>query len=494
MATLPPAPMTLRSLLVLAPLLVAAGLAPPPLVAPEPARAQEVDVAAEREAARRELVAGLEGLVEWCDEHRAFAARARLYGRLLRVEPDHAGARRGLGHKRQKDGSWKEPSRPRTPRDHDPEALAELAALEGEVDAAYSRRVLGLLEALPDAPPRLRRELVDDVLRSDPDDAAARALVGEARDGERWVLRETLAARARRGELKALVQRALADAPAPAPSEPLAREAAFGLPWQGVVASSEVRALSTGSVEEAERLARALPAARRFFEGALGLRARLPQGTTLLALANEGEKARFLDAHPSVDAEYRAFLEPLEGSSIRDSSDFVNWAPDPLWRLDSLVRLGIMWLFVDSCGLSTRVGWAFEGFGLYLTRELVGTRLTWFVQPSEYGQGRDDSALRARLMDTRTNWMGEAFTLLSGTSRPKLALMLGKDVNRLDTRDLLVSYALAAYLVEAEAERLPRVLGRLGKGEPSVQVLEEELGRPVTELPDHLLRWLSERR
>lgn len=484
--------MTLR-LLLSAALLLAAPAAAPVAAAPRTV-AQGEDLAAEREAARLALVADLEGLVAWCGEHKAYGARARLYGRLIRVEPDHAEARRALGHRREKDGTWKEPRRPRTPKDHDPEVLEELAGFEGAVDAAYSARVLGLIEAHPDLPPRLRRELVDDVLRSDPDDAAARAALGEARDGEAWVLVETLAARARRAELKGLVKRALAEAPAAEPAEALERERALGLSWKGIAASSEARALSTGSAEEAARLVQALPAARRLFEGALGLRARLPEGLTLLALANDGEKARFLDAHPSVDAEYRAFLEPLEGSSIRDSSDFVQWAPDPLRRLDSLVRLGFMWLFVDSCGLSTRVGWAFEGFGLYLTRELVGTRLTWFVQPSEYGQARDDSALRARLMDTRVNWMGEAHALLSQPTRPRLPLLLGKDVNRLDTRDLLYSYVLAAYLVEARAESLPAILRRLGEGQASLEVLEEELGLSITELPDHLLRWLTERR
>jgi len=455
---------------------------------------QEADLGAEREAARLELVGGLEGLVEWCGKQKAFAARARLYGRLIAIEPDHAEARRALGYRRQKDGSWKEPRRPRTSKDQDPEALAELAKLEQAVDAAYSRRVLGLLEAFSDLPPRLRREVVGDILRSNPDDAAARAELGEARDGEAWVLAETLTARARRAELKALVQVALAEAPKAERVAPSEREAAFGLVWKGVVASDEVRALSTDSEEEARQLAQALPAARRLFEGASGLRASFPDGLTLFALPNDGEKVTFLDAHPAVDAEYRAFLEGLEGTSIRDSSDFAQWAPDRLRRLDSLVRIGFMWLFVQSCGLSPQVGWAFEGFGLYLTRELVGTRLTWFVRPSEYGQARDDSALRARLTDTRVNWMGEAYKLLSQPTRPSLPLMLGKDVNRLDTRDLLYSYALGAYLLEAEAEHLPRILRRLGKGEASVKVLEEELGRPITELPDHLLRWLSERR
>ena len=48
------------------------------------------------------------------------------------------------------------------------------------------------------------------------------------------------------------------------------------------------------------------------------------------------------------------------------------------------VRLGLAWLFYDAYGVWLKHGMLFEGLGLYLTRELIGTRLTWFVQPSQY--------------------------------------------------------------------------------------------------------------
>ena len=132
--------------------------------------------------------------------------------------------------------------------------------------------------------------------------------------------------------------------------------------------------------------------------------------------------------------------------------------------------------------------------GVYLTRELVGTRLTWYVKPSEYLVEEDDNALRARMLDTRSNWMNEALKVLESEERPNLALLLGRDVNQLTTEDLLYSYVLCAYLLEAEGDRFPRILTKIGEGSPSVEVLEEVLELSLPKLEERVIRWLKERR
>lgn len=373
----------------------------PPPVAEAPAP----DLDEEREAARVELVAALEELAVWAGKKKLFAKRADVYRRLLHFEPEHEEALRGLGYTKDKDGGWKEPKAKRPPRDFDKAAAKEFDERSAAVAETYATALLGLIERYgEELSPRDRRAVIDDVLHADPDDARARALIGEARLGDAWVLVETARAKERRPQIKDLVRKAFRKVPKAERVEPNAKEQVFDLRWKGVYATPLVRSLSTGSAEEAERMTQAMAASLSLFNDALGAEASLPEELTVYTLANEGDKEAFLGKHPAIDDEYRKFLSQLEGSGIMDSDDFAQWSPDPLRRLDSLVRISIMWMFVDGFGVTPKTGWAFEGFGLYLTRELVGTRLTWFVRPSEYLVAAEDNALQARLLDTRTNW------------------------------------------------------------------------------------------
>jgi hypothetical protein len=102
-------------------------------------------------------------------------------------------------------------------------------------------------------------------------------------------------------------------------------------------------------------------------------------------------------------------------------------------------------------------------------------------------------ALQARLLDTRTNWMNEANLVLQKPQRPELAFLVGKDVNQLTTEGLLYAYVLAAYLIEAESDRIPAIFTRIGKGEASVAVLESEFGLTLEQLGLRVRRWLAER-
>jgi hypothetical protein len=74
-----------------------------------------------------------------------------------------------------------------------------------------------------------------------------------------------------------------------------------------------------------------------------------------------------------------------------------------------------------------------------------------------------------------------------------LAFLVGKDVNQLTTEGLLYAYVLAAYLIEAESDRIPAIFTRIGKGEASVAVLESEFGLTLEQLGLRVRRWLAER-
>jgi hypothetical protein len=137
-------------------------------------------------------------------------------------------------------------------------------------------------------------------------------------------------------------------------------------------------------------------------------------------------------------------------------------------------------------------GWAWEGFGLYLNRELTGTRFTWFIQPSSDGKY---NALRARLMSPNANWMNEALTMLSAADHPKLAVVLGTDVNKMGVAEMLYAYVFAAYLIEGRPDDAPELLRAIGSmQQPADQALQSVLHTSAAELDDRVQRWLSERK
>jgi hypothetical protein len=90
--------------------------------------------------------------------------------------------------------------------------------------------------------------------------------------------------------------------------------------------------------------------------------------------------------------------------------------------------------------------------------------------------------------------MDEAFQMFATGKPIKLQFLLGKSVNSLDARDMLYSYCLAAYMLEAEAQKLPQLLTAIGQGKTSQAAFQDVLGLDVRRLDERLRRWLSERR
>jgi hypothetical protein len=447
----------------------------------------------QRAAARDDLVKELELLAEWCKSKKVFACRAEVYNIMLHFDAENDMAKRGLGFKKQRDGSWKLDKRRKDPKNYNKDAAEEFPAKRSTLTQTYKNRMLALLGSAEDLGPRDREAILSDVLFADPDDSRVHEMRGEVKLDDRWVLGQSAAAKKHRAELKEMVRIAFGTLPKAKEAQPSARESAFGIEWKGVFASPIARSLSTGSKSEAERLTEAMWATRSYFNRALSAQGSLPKNLTVYTFGSEDDRLSFLEKHPDIDEAYRQYLMPFDGSGIRGTDDFAYWAPEPTRRLDGLVRQAIAWMFAGSYNIFPKQGWIFEGFGLYMTRELVGTRLTWFVRPSEYLVKSEDDAFRARLLDTRTNWMSEAKKVLQNEKRPKLQFLLGKDVNQLTTEDLLYSYALSAYLIEAEGEKLPGILKRIGSGTASVVVLESELGIDLQAIDARLRRWLEER-
>lgn len=413
------------------------------------------------------------------------------YRAVLALEPDDEDAREELGYRRQRDGTWKDPRTPRAPRDHDEDALPEFAVRRGAVVDAFRDALVRALERA-EASDATRREVLADVLALDPDDADTRHLLGEGRRGDAWVLIEVLRSDERRDELGSGVADAFAEPVSIVDAAANARESALGLPWTAALSTPDGRVLGTVDAGELRRQAVLLAATRRHLVRVLGKDARYGDECTVFVLP-PADKDRFIAALPDLSPAYRDFLRGLLGSGIVGTDDLAQWGPSEADRRDMLVRQAVGWLMADAYGITTAHGWVHEGFGLYFSHQLVGTRLHWFAKQAEYGRVEDDEALRKRMAGGKVDWLVEAGKVLASDRAPRLRFLLGKDVNRMTTTELLVSQALAAYLVEGRPDRLPAIWTAVGEGEPSPDVLTRELGCDLATLRATLARWVAER-
>jgi hypothetical protein len=219
----------------------------------------------------------------------------------------------------------------------------------------------------------------------------------------------------------------------------------------------------------------------------------LPEDTTVFLLSDPAHLGPFLEHHPAVPKEARATFAKLENGGIQGTNDFAAWTGDSQRRIDAVVRLTLGYWLSGAFEIDVRQAWAYEGFGLFLTRSLVRTRMTWFAEPASVGDPQKDMALRQKLLDPATNWMDESLRLLLEKRQPPLAELFKKSGIQLTTEDVLTSYTLATYLLEARPEVVAKMLARLGTGYSTVQAFQEALGMDLATFERHLSRWLKER-
>jgi hypothetical protein len=474
--------------------LLAGSLTPTAAPSGAPSHLRDGVLEEQRAEAVAALLSSLEGLADWCNEKKLFLERDRCFEQILAFDPEHFRAHKGLGHSRLRDGTWVPPEGKKEPKNYDRKALADLPAERAKRLQPFRERMLGLATSHA---AELGTAGVDrihgEILAVLPDDAEVRALRHEVRAGEEWLLAESVLGKERRATVKQVVRDALAAVPRAEPILPNPDEQRLRVAWKSCLRTPSVRVLSTGDSDDALRVLQATHAAAGVFSALLGVEAVHPEGLTIYVLANAGEEQAFLAAHPAVDEATRPFLLTLEGAGLPGSANAVFWSKQAAVRLDGATRHVLSQLLQSVFGIGVEVGWVYEGLGLYLTRELVGTRLTWYVVPGLSSTDYEKN-LRAKLLGSETNWMNEAWELLKSERRPELSKLLSRDVNAMTVDDVLTAYALVAYSIEGRPEAVAALLrGCATDGEPAA-IVRQSLGMELEELTSRLTRWLGERR
>jgi hypothetical protein len=450
--------------------------------------------------ARGKAVEALVVFAEWCGTVKLYAERDKALLSILHFDPAHADAHRGLKHTQQRDGTWVVPEKRAESRNYNAGKLEEGAKRRAEIAREFREHGLAMLAmhakgsngsgALPaDA----RQRIVADALAIDPDDVATRELAGEVRRGDEWVLKETEVSRERRAAIKDLVTRSAAAVPAPKPIEPAAHESALGVPWATCVATPTVRVLSTGAADEAHKVAIMASATEVVFRELTGAEKGIPAGFTIYLLNAPAARDAFLGAWPGWSAEERARLKTWAGAGVPGDIHHARWDADAPRRLDGAVRHVIGLLTLLNYGYDhQKCAWAWEGVGLYLTRELVGTRFTWYSTGPTTGDA-ESKALLGKLMMGDVNWMNECFQRAKRGKAPTAEKLCERKIDQFGVDEILTSYALAAYLFEGRPDRAGATLRAIG-AQGAAKGLASGLECALPDLDARFLRWMSERK
>ncbi len=453
--------------------------------------AQLADFDARRAEARAGFVKELEAYAGWCQAKNLFQQKKAALELVLELAPDHAEAHKALGHVRAKDGSWKPPAKPKSFRDFDKQALAEAPGRFEAACAGYLKALGSLLDA-PGLSVEQRDLAAADVLRLAPDDEHVHAVLGEVRSQQGWVLPETPRGKENRELLRNTVKEALERAPKAEPVPLTDREKRIPLRLEAL-AAPRLRVVGTVDEEEQRLAAKAVQALETLLKAVFSSAYALPADSTVFLLGDPKESAALIEHHPAIPEKERAYYLALEGSGIQGTNDFAFWTGDAQRRIDGTVRLVLGYWLSGAFDVGIEHGWIYEGFGLFLTRALVRTRMTWVAQPSE-ALAPEELALRQRLLDPESNWMDEAHQVLLAGHQTPLGELFKKGASELTTEDVLLSYALATYLLEARPEVVPDLFERIGGGRARAQAFQEAVGTDLASFEKRLTRWLGERK
>jgi hypothetical protein len=458
----------------------------------------------ERRAKRDLFIKGLLDLAAWCTDNELYLERDKLYRQVIELEPDNLDARKGLRFARNPDGSWKEPA-PRAATNRSDRALPLMAAKRGETMRPYCDALLEFVERTKAEPP-VKQKVVDEVLSLDPDNPRLHRWFGDVEVDGRWMTPESAAGNKRRAEIGAIVKASRAALPPAvrATGVPSASGAngANGIPgatgpkvpdhrFKVALETAHVRVL--GDLPEAEcgELARTTEIAADVVHCMLDCPIDFADKYTIYAFTGQEEKDAFVAKIKLFTVEGRALMlsRPIVG--LDGTDDLLLGGADAPKRLDGAVRYMIARLLSRAFSLGDRNAWLGDGFGAYVTREICGTRSTWFILGAS---GKEQAPLAARISAPKSNWLDEALKLLQSEKPMSLASVVTLDIRSMRVEDMLCAHALAAFVIEGHPAELAPLMKGVGAGGTSPELLEKMLGSPMDELRTRLIRWLRERR
>jgi hypothetical protein len=425
----------------------------------------------------------METLGQWCGDSTLFVERAQIAEALLLVDSENEKARSWLRYVRQKDRTWKQ-TNARPFFDEKKELLPEwtkrraaaLDPMRAELEPFLAERDDWRTAGVRD---RVLRTLVAVWA----DDADLHDRNGETSIDGKWLLKETVGVAVRRRRLIDVASAALKTAVTDASAYPQ-RVAEYGT----CVTAPDFELRARVPPAEAVEMAARITAARAVADEFLFQRSRFRPGFVFHLFGSIEEGRRFLASRPDVSPERRKFGDG-RGSWWPTDDELVVDDDAREKRLDDCVRQTFdMLRRADGYHLYYAPGFLSEGVGMYLTWALLGTRLTVFVQTTQYA----DQA-RRELADAGADWVNVVRKqVLEKGVAPNLKVLIGTPLNSMTRDDGVMSYALAAYFLEGRPDDFRRLFGTMTRKHGFPESLAETLDIDVEGLELRFVRWLRE--
>jgi len=440
------------------------------------------------------LISDLEAHARWCQKRKLFRARNETYAVLLSFAPDHAKARKWLKYRRTKEGRWARPANYKPPRNFKAPSAALGARREALGNRFADSTYAWLRDHAKDVSAAMRARLVREMTLAAPHRADIRKANGEVLTAEgRWLLKESIAGPRRQKALRDATARALASMATPEEARPTRAENATQLAWKAIVQGPRVRLLGTVPLADVRSAHRVASASFPVFEAVYGGDAPAIKKLTIMLITSDEERATLLKNHPASTKAFRSFAATLASGWFPKSATLYARSRVQAKRVEWCARQPLSSMLRRRFGVRTKHGWAFEGFGLYVSHLLSGQRRTFYVRRTQYGDTSErDGDLWDKLTEDRADWREHARTLLASERAPDLRLLLGKPVNTMNTEDMLISYVLAAFILEGRSTQAAPLLEAIGKGKPADEALRLGLGLDIEGLGFRLRRWLAE--
>lgn len=442
------------------------------------------------------LVERLVGLADWCASEKLFGAADETYYQILELEPDNKAARKALKFRKRK-GVWVQSASYRPPKNQKKAALEELDARREKVLGRYKERIFELnAEYAEEVRLDVRVRQLEHLLRMMPDDADVRSSLGETWVDDKWVLKETVVALRRRELIPDLAKSCIETAPEGKETKANRLEGELELHWTTIRKTPYLRVAGTGKASEVQTVLQTTLGAGEFFRSLLGTDTLPPVGFAIYLLTNSGEKRQFLDKHPRVRPENREFLESLASAGIPGTSQTAQWSPTEIERLDRSVRETIGGMMTQAFEIRVDQGWAWEGVGLYLTYQLIGTRLTYYKRQGRYVEQEETAEVQKqlfkRMYSENSVWLDEARIFFAERRPPKLNFLMGRKVNAMNMQDRLWSYVFASYLIEGWPGQASVFFEKIGEGLLPNDASRAAFGMDIGRLEQRVIRWLAE--
>jgi len=431
----------------------------------------------------------LEALGEWCGASSLFLQRARIAETLLAFDPEHERARLWLRFKKQKDGTWQQTSA-RPFSDDNPDAMPECKTRRAEVEGALRDALLPMVDTVSWETAGGRTWLLHGLLAMNPDDAELHDKAGETLVAKRWILKESAATVEGRRSLREAARKAVKSTEHAAIAHPV--DPGWTTTSKLDLVTVRTNQPQTSADEIAVRSSQAVSLLRLV----LGEDFQPPKDLQIVVLAGPAaEFSQFLANRAARSAADRDELTrqggveyiAKQGGSWVAVNEYVCSMYTQPDRVDSIVR-EVLNAMDAPCGrIVDAPPWLFEGAGMYLTYALLGTRLTTLHDKSAYSNQEVQRALASE-----PDWTAALRAMVAKGFDPKIPAVLTAPLNSLTREDTLVSYVLAAYLLEGCGSDLRRILERMHAGVSVHQAVAEVCGVDSPGLQERFVRWLRE--